>query len=517
MPNYSQKDIRKSNFPEVTSSQASDYFDLVRSGQNLKISQANLINDFGATGSLEAKGEITGYPVLDTIGTINYIRNIIGGSGIGVSLSPQDGIQLDHNFTVSKAGAAVMYNESSSSPTFRSLQPGAGINISEAGDIIQISQGIPVSSKTVLVYAESDFPTPAAGTITLLGDTNYQLQNDVTTANRFIMSQNTVLTGADANLCNLIYTGVGTMISATDVDFKLADIALTASNGTMFDCSSSGGSNTNRNFNCFFTADEIGTYDNFSITQFETCGFVATTDGISFANNFNVIRFSIISFQMIGGAGNAIDLGTATATTFAIENALFVISTTGVVLTGATSSANINANGLGTVTRAYQIGTSSILNNISQYDALWEMFQNNFIPDSKTLALATHGGATLTIGGIATPVIIGATWTTEFDHRFTTTVGGRFTYVGKGDELSLSASITADIALGIDNVSFFVYINGVQQTNSRVTREFDAGNPGNISLLWAMALDTNDYVEIWVQNDDAAVNVIIVSATLRID
>lgn len=518
MTTYSQKDIRKSSFPETTASQASDYFDLVRSGQNLKISQANLINDFGTTGTLSTRGEITGTPVLHQVATDNFIRNIVDGPGITASLSPQDGIKLSHNFTVSKAGVALMINETALSPTVRSINAGAGINVSAVDDEITIAQAtLPVSSKTILVYTESDFPTPVAGVITLAGDTEYQLQTDVSTANRFVMGDTTVLSGADANLCTLTYTGSGTMITALDNNFKIADITLSAASGTMFDVSSTTGAHINRNFNCFFIADSLGNFDNYYIAQFETCGFTATTQGMTFTNNFAVIRFATISYVMIGGAGTAIDLGTATATTFAIDGALFIVSTTGYILDGATSSANINTNGLGTITRSYQTGTSTILNNISAYDALWEMFQNNFIPNSKTLNMVTHGGATITIGAAATPVIIGATWATEVSHRFSNTVGGRFTYIGKGEELSITASITADIATGIDDVSFFVYINGVQQANSRVTREFDAGNPGNISMVWYSSLSTNDYVEIWVQNDDAAVNVIIVNAALRID
>jgi len=515
---YSQKDIRKSNFPETTASAGTDYFDLVRNGQNLKISQANLINDFGTTGTLQTRGEVTGTPVLHQIATDNFIRNIIDGFGIAASLSPQDGIKLNHNFTVDKAGAAVMINESSLNPTIRSVQSGAGINVSAVGDqIIVATAALPVSSKTVLIYEEADFPAAVAGVITLAGDTEYQLQTDVSTANRFVMGATTVLSGADANLCSLTYTGTGTMLTAVDANFKLADISLIANSGTMFDVSSTTGAHINRNFNCFITADSLGNYDNYFIVQFEVCGFTATTAGITFTNNFTIIRFSLISFVMTSGAGTAIDLGTSTAVSFAIENALFIVSTTGYILDGATGSANIDSTGLGTLTRCFQTGTSTFLNNISVYDALWESFQNNTLQDSRTIMLATHGGATLTIGAAATPVIVGPTWTAETDHRFSTTVGGRFTYVGKGEEVSITASITADIVAGVDNCSFFVYLNGVQIPNSRVIREFDSGNPGNVALLWSLALATNDYIEIWAQNDDAAVNVIIVNLVLRID
>lgn len=513
-----RRDIKKSDFTQVNDSQSTDTFDFVRNGQNLKISQTELIQALGLTGELQTRGEVAAIPVLRVIASENYIRNILGTRGIAVSVSAQDGVQVGHNFTVDTTGVPIMINEGADSPTFRSFQAGAGINISGSGNIVQISSSeIPATTKTVVVTVIGDFPAPVGDLITLDANTQYFLQNDVSSAFRFQMSSNTVLAGSDANLCQLEYTGIGTMITATDVSFKTGDIRLTANSGTMFDVSSTSGLHNYRSFNVFFDANIMGSFDNMNIVDFEAAEFTAITDGFSFTNNFTVIRYALMAFIMPSGAGTAIDLGTCTCTSFAIENCLSAVSTSGYVLDGALSSGNINTGGLATLTRIVDVGTSTFLNNISSYDSLWEMLQNTSIPDSNSVMLATHGGATLTIGALGTPVIVGATWVTEVDHRFTTTVGGRFTYTGRGKQLSITASITADIATGIDDVSFFVYINGVQITNSRVTREFDAGNPGNMSLIWTDYLDTNDYVELWAQNDDAAVDITIINLTLRID
>lgn len=513
-----RRDIKKSDFTSVSDSESNDTFDFVRNGQNFKIPQSDLVAALGVTGAIETIGEVTGIPVLRVIGGVNYIRNILGVRGIVASVSPQDGVQVGHNFTVDDTGVPVMINQSAASPTFRSIESGPGINVSGAGDVIQISSSVvPASTKTVTVSTIDDFPANIGGVITLLPDTQYLLQTDVSTSAEFVMGNNTVLSGVDANLCQLEFTGSGTMITATDVSFKTGDIRLTANSGTLFDVSSTTGNHNYRSFNAFIDADTIGTFDNMSIIDFEAAEFTAITDGLTFLNNFTVIRFALISFVMVAGAGTAIDLGTSTCTSFAIENALLALYTTGYLVDGLVDSGNINAGGLATLTRCVNIGTSTPLNNITSYDSQWEMFQNTGIATSTTLMLATHGGAIINIITILTPVIIGPTWTTEVDHRFSTTAGGRFTYTGQGEQLSITASITADIATGIDVVAFYAYINGVQITNSRIEREFDSGNPGNISLVWSEYFDTNDYVELWVQNDGSNVDVEIVNLTLRID
>lgn len=511
------RDIRKSQFVEITQSQPTDYFDIVRNGQNLKISQTNLINDFGAVGSLSTRGEITGTPILYQVLTDNYIRNIVSGSGIIASLSVQDGVQLDHNFIVDKTGAAIMINESTATPTLRSLVAGSGIAISSIGDTIQINtSALPASTKTVVVYTIDDFPAPVAGIITLLDDTEYKVQNDISSANRFIFGENTLLSGADNTLIELEYTGSGTMITAADKNIKIREINLVCGSGTLFDVSSSTGLHRFIIFCARATCDNVGTFHNLIAVYFFSVNMTITTQGFLFTGAFSICTFDSVGAVMLSGAGDLFNLGTSTFDYFVLDKGFAQISTSGYVMTGLANSGNINSGGLGAVVNSRQFGTSIPSDTIFATDDRWESLLNTNIPNSYNCVLATHGGATLTIGAAATPVIIGATWVEETAARFTSTVGGRFTYVGKGANINIDVTITADLALGIDNLSFFIYINSVQVPNSRITREFDAGNPGNLGLVWNADLATNDYIEIWAQNDDAAVNIIIVNAILRI-
>lgn len=510
------RDIRKSQFAEITESQSGDYFDLVRNGQNLKIKQSNLISDFGTIGTLSTRGEVTGTPVLYQDGTDNYIRNILSGSGITASLSPQDGVEIEHNFVSDKTGTPVLINETTDQPIVRSLIGGDNINITGIGDTIQIAYGAPASSKTVFVYSIADFPAAVAGVITLADDTEYYIQADVSTANRFVMGSNTLISGSDSTLITLDYSGAGIMITAADKDIKIKDVNLTCSSGTLFDVSSTTGLHSMGIFDIRATCNNVGTLDNMISVYFAGVRMTITTQGFIFTNAFSIATFDSVGATMASGAGNLFNLGTATFDYFTLDKGFANINTTGYVMTGLANSGNINANGLGSITSSHQFGTSLPSDTIFSTDDRWESQLNSNIPNSYNNVLATHSGATLTITGAATPVIIGATWTEEDSARFTTTAGGRFTYTGKGAFVNIDATITADIALGIDNCSFFVYINGVQEANSQVTREFNAGDPGNMSIVWNAILETNDYIEIWAQNDDAAVNIIIITAILRI-
>lgn len=511
------KDVKKSQFIEVLSNETTDRFDFTRGSQNLAISFVNLAASLGVSGTLSSLGEITAIPVLQQIGGVNYIRALLAGSGIAVDVSPQNGIEISHNFTVDNGGVPIMINEGSSSPIFRSIEGGTGINVSGSGNSIQIAtSGIPASTKTVVIYGIDDFPAPVAGVITLLTDTEYKLQNDVSSANRFVMAENTVLSGADGSLIELEYTGSGTMFTASDVNFKIKDIILRCDSGTLFDMSSSTGAHRFRQYTCNCYCNNIGSIDGMGVVYFFSVVFLVTTQGMTFSNNNNVVIFDTSSFTIASGAGNAIDLGTATFSVFTIDKAISLLNTSGYFLTGLTGSGNINANGLGSIINTRNLGTSPLLNNISPYDDSWEIQLNSEVMNSLDLCLMTHGGATVAITALATPAIIGATWTEHQAHRFTTTAGGRFTYDGKGTHVSITASISADIVTATDNCSFFLYLNGAQITASRVIRSLTAGSIGNIVLIWAVELETSDYLEIWVQNDDTNVDINIYSATVRI-
>jgi hypothetical protein len=131
--------IKKSNFNALTEAVATDYFDFVQNGQNFKITLANLITSLGVSGAIAAAGDVSAIPVLNQDGGVNYIRGILGGSGILASLSAGGAVEIDHNFTIDSTGSAIMANATAASPTFRSIVGGTGITVTTVGNTIEIS------------------------------------------------------------------------------------------------------------------------------------------------------------------------------------------------------------------------------------------------------------------------------------------------------------------------------------------------------------------------------------------
>lgn len=511
------KDIKKSKFVEVLTAEQTDRFDFTRGTQNLAISFTNLAASLGVSGTLASLGEITAIPVLKQIAGVNYIRSLLAGSGIAVDVSPQDGIKISHNFTVDNGGVPVMINEGSSSPIFRSIIGGTGINVAGSGNEIQISNTeIPESTQTIVVYSIDDFPAPVAGVITLAADTEYKVQNDISSSNRFVLSDKTILGGADGWLTTLEYTGAGSMLTATDADVSIKEIYLSCPSGTLYNISSTTGYHRFKHINGNVDALNIGNLDNLGYVYCYNVVYFLTGNGFTFSNNFAIVLIDTCGITIDSGTGNGFTLGTATFDFFTIDKGLVNVNTTGYVISGLAASANINTGGLGVVVNSKNFGTSIVSDNITSYDDLWEAQLNSRLINSFDLCLATHAAATIAIAAAATPVIVGATWLEEDTHRFTVAVGGRFTYTGKGTHVSVTASISADIALASDNVSFFLYKNSVQITNSRAQRYFTAGSIGNLVLIWDIELATNDYLELWVQNDDTNVDVNIAKIILRI-
>lgn len=511
-----RRDVKKSEFVAVTDSQSTDSFDFVRNGQNLRMTQEDLILALGVSGPLQSIGDPAGIPVLSVSGGVNYIRNIIGGPGIMTSIGPQNGVKIQQNYNIDKVGIPVMINEGSDQPTFRSISGTGGIAVAAAGDQISISAGAPAATKTINIYELADFPTPVGNAITLADDTEYKILNDISSANYYVMGEKTVLSSIDESLIALEYTGTGNMIVAADKSCSINCIRLECPNGSLYDISSTTGLHTFRHYNGQVNCDIMGTMDNLRIVDIVNVSYGCATAGILYSGTFQACTLVRVGVYIPSGTGTAVDLGTAVFTVFQLFQGFGEINGTGYAVSGLANSGNIAIGGLGSIQNSKQFGTAGSLNNIGPYDDRWEMAFNEGIPDSLDSLLVTHGGTTLTITTPGVPVMIGATWLAHEEYRFTSTVGGLFTYNGKGSNVEINVSISADIATGIDNLSFYIGHNGSYVANSQVTREFNAGDVGNVTLVWALNLTQNDTVSFWAANDDTTVSIIIVNAVARV-
>lgn len=128
-----------SNFPTATTVPSGSYFTYVSGSTNYKISSANLLTALGVTGTITADGAVTATPVLQTSGSAYTIRGLEDGYGITCSVSPDNGITIDNNFTQEGSYTALVSSFAVASPVFASLKGGTGISLSKTSNIITIS------------------------------------------------------------------------------------------------------------------------------------------------------------------------------------------------------------------------------------------------------------------------------------------------------------------------------------------------------------------------------------------
>lgn len=169
--------VKQSDFTAQTTILAGSYLGFFANGYNYKITYDNFLSGLGVTGSIAQDGAVTGTPVLDIQGTVNYIRNLEDGSGIVTNVSAENGITIAHNFTVNTTGEPLMQDISAASPMFVSLVGGTGIAVATVGDTIEISSTESASyasvsmaaNSTATVIASTATPVKVAGTF-VVGD-----------------------------------------------------------------------------------------------------------------------------------------------------------------------------------------------------------------------------------------------------------------------------------------------------------------------------------------------------------
>lgn len=493
------------------------FLDYYADGVNRRISLEDFILDQNLTGSIEQDGAVTGTPVLDKDGSVNKIRNLEDGSGVMASVSAENGITLEHNFSPgADSGIPVLIDETETQPVIRKILAGTGINVASAGESIQITAtGITVASNIVIVNEMADFPAAVSGVRTLEDDTAYLVSAALSTSDRFVLGESAVVYGADSAVASLTYTGSDTMFTATAGNSKITLITLSCASGQLIDISGGG---VFQLINMTVTAcDTVGPIGAMTATQVTDCAFdEVTSGGFSYTGTHGAFVATRNFFTISGGT--MFDLDGATFTLgFQYETSICVLAAGTTFMSGLVDSGNIPIGSLGAVVNCRFSGLGTVLNNISERDARWEFRINDNVPNSINSLLCVNAGATVTIAAPNTPVIIGATWTFDHESRFTGDAAGTFTYTGKGAHVSLSASITAEIATATDDCTFYYYKNGVQEADSAISRNLTAGSPGNLSMPYSIDLDTDDEIDIRCENNDTSVNIIINNAILSIE
>ena len=442
------------------------------------------------------------------------------GPGIAVS-SVDDTLTISHNFTADSSGTPILVDETEDSPVVRSLTAGTDIDLSVTDDEITIAFDgeVPtVIGNVTVVNSMSDFPDPVAEVITLEDDIAYQIGASLTTSDRFVFGSNTVIYGADSAVASITYTGTGTLFTGDNTVAKVTTIALSAPSGALFDISETLGGTVFQFVNATVpSCDSIGSFNDVTAAQITDVAFNnIITDGITFTGAPSIFIGTRNLFTLAGGT--LLNLGTAVFSGgFSLETSFFFGSAGTTFLSGLADSGNLGTEALGVIFNCRFLESDTILDTVSEADSFWSFLTNDKVPDSITSLLAVNTNTTVTISATDTPVVIGATWTLDHESRFSGSAAGRFTYLGKGAHVSLTVTISAYMAAAGDkDCTFYIYKNGVAETNSSIQRTLTV-DPGNLAMVWELDLDTDDYIEILIENNDNDTNITVSKAIVAIN
>jgi hypothetical protein len=146
-------------------------------------------------------------------------------------------------------------------------------------------------------------------------------------------------------------------------------------------------------------------------------------------------------------------------------------------------------------------------------NAVWNISSN----DNSTAILGSHGevymqnnttNTVITTQNVAVKVL--GTTTAGLSTSNVTVGQNRLTYVGLvSGNFKATASIGAKRGGAINfDASWFIAVNGVIQQKSKLQIQTNNGE-GAISIQCILNLTTNDYVELWVENDSNTEDVLV--------
>ncbi len=377
-------------------------------------------------------------------------------------------------------------------------------------------------NRLVVVNAKGDLPTPAAGVITLAANTAYLIADDISLGtDTLTFSDGVTLRGVDSINHTLTYTGSVDMMTFSDVTCRVERLTISCANGRVFNYSSTLANIFRVNDVSITSCDRVGLFDGTgSIVRFTNVSPAAmATSGLTFVGSWKSALFEVSVANVNGGS--MFDLGAATFDAFYADTFLATIASGATFLSGAVSSANITAGGIGSLLNNRFSGAGAILSGVTSGDALWEYRGNDDIADTRPDGLISmQGNATATViasSGVA--VLVAGTWVVELVSQATGTTAGRVTYNGgKTARLPITSSVSVAPVSGTNlELSAYIAINGTIVANSKRTATASSGQPSSITIPWQADFQTGDYVEVFVANEDTTADIIVSSAVHRVN
>jgi hypothetical protein len=375
-------------------------------------------------------------------------------------------------------------------------------------------------TRRVVVNSIADLPAAVGGVITLAAETLYVQADDVAfSTSRLVFGANTVYSGLDSLVVTASYTGTLPFLTFTNVSGSTKNMNFVHPNSPLYSFTDSG-TNVLRVVDVAYTGASIGTFGgNGSSVRFTNFSGATTSNGMLLAGNWKAFLFQPALSSIAAGA--FIDLGTATFDSISVTETTLDYPAGAFFISGEPNSGNMNAGGLATISKSRLTGSGTPLEQISPDDAQFTFSENDSIRDSRSDGLLYIQGNTVasTIASANTPVLATGTWTIGPTGQFNGTAGGRLTYIGGKDArlpVIFSVSIAPTLSTGIA-MSIYIAINGTIDAGSRRQGTGSAGLPTSVTMPWQHTFSTNDYVEVFVENNTNATDILLSSGIARVN
>ena len=380
-------------------------------------------------------------------------------------------------------------------------------------------------NNVIVINSESDFPIQDATTITLSNNTAYVMGSLVTTAKRFIVGSGVTLTSVSIFAHTLEYTGTGVMFTIAAGDSAIFDITYSCANGTVF--SHAGGTLILERTSCLSCVN-VGSITGSGATSLNWVNnSFPDISGQGLQIFGNIFVFSFTKIFMIGSSASFIALNLGSAVFYDIEiNDIELFGVIGSIgMSGLANSGNMSSGSIATVDSSNLSGAAMVpLSGITSKDVRWHFEGNADIEETMEDALTYFSGNTtdtiITASSTngANAVKIAGTWVAGGLSKFTADATGRVTSVSERDvTVPIDVSILIkSVGGGSVRVALYLAKNGTVIAAATTAADVSGSTSKNISFPWQESLSENEYLEIFVENQTNANDLLVENAIFRI-
>lgn len=376
---------------------------------------------------------------------------------------------------------------------------------------------------SVFVAQLSDLPTAAGGEIVLAANKNYVFAADVNTGTDTLRVGNfSVVTANNFEFPTITYTGTGDMFLGVDVSFQIRNCKLDCPNGQVFHMTETGAGGQQifqiesvRTLNCA----KYGTFEKLFVQLIVNSSCFNCDDGITLLGSVSqILSFRQLALQGTSTSFVGINLTGTTQVLLELVTNVFGGGAGSIGIKGDTGSANVTTGFIASVDRCLFAGVTTPLSGVSVDDFRWNFTSNGIVPDSMPDALISmSANATVTTLSVGVPTLVAGTFVEERASQFTTTAAGRIVYIGERDLVTpIDFCITIDPVSGTNkSIRACIAKNGTAVPNSSKAVNIGSGDPKELTILWQENMSTNDYVEIFIENETDSVDATVIDATMR--